>query len=56
MEYVDGRTLREILTTEGRLLPQRAMEITADVCSALDAAHAAGMVHRDVKPANIMLA
>ncbi len=55
MEYVDGRTLRDILSTEGRLLPQRAMEITADVCSALDAAHAAGMVHRDVKPANIML-
>ncbi len=55
MEYVDGRTLREILTTEGRLLPQRAMEVTADVCSALDAAHAGGMVHRDIKPANIML-
>ena len=55
MEYVDGRTLRDILSSEGRLLPQRAMEITADICSALDAAHAAGMVHRDVKPANIML-
>ena len=55
MEFVDGRTLREVLTTEGRLLPQRALEITADVCSALDAAHAAGMVHRDIKPANVML-
>ena len=55
MEYVDGRTLRDILTTEGRLLPQRALEVTADVCSALDAAHAAGMVHRDIKPANVML-
>ncbi|MCU1594288.1 MAG: serine/threonine protein kinase [Frankiales bacterium] len=55
MEYVDGRTLREILTTEGRLLPTRACEICADICSALEAAHAAGMVHRDIKPANVML-
>jgi serine/threonine protein kinase len=55
MEFVDGRTLRDILTTEGRLLPQRALEITADVCSALEVAHAAGMVHRDIKPANVML-
>jgi serine/threonine protein kinase len=55
MEYVDGRTLRDVLTTEGRLLPQRALEVTADVCSALDVAHAAGMVHRDIKPANVML-
>ena len=55
MELVDGRTLREVLSTEGRLLPQRALEVTADVCSALDAAHATGMVHRDIKPANVML-
>jgi beta-lactam-binding protein with PASTA domain/predicted Ser/Thr protein kinase len=55
MEYVDGRTLRDILTTEGRLLPQRALEVTADICSALEVAHAAGMVHRDIKPANVML-
>ena len=55
MEYVDGRTLREVLIDEGRLLPLRALEIAADVCSALDAAHAAGMVHRDIKPGNVML-
>jgi serine/threonine-protein kinase len=55
MEYVDGRSLRDILTAEGRLLPERALEVTADVCSALDVAHAAGMVHRDIKPANVML-
>ena len=55
MEYVDGRTLRDVLTTEGRLLPERALEVAADVCAALDAAHLAGMVHRDITPANVML-
>jgi serine/threonine-protein kinase len=55
MEYVDGKTLRDILATEGRLLPQRALEVTAAVCSALEQAHAAGIVHRDIKPANVML-
>ena len=55
MELVEGRTLREVLHAEGRLLPERALEVTADVCSALEAAHAGGMVHRDIKPANVML-
>ena len=55
MERVEGRTLREVLEAEGRLLPRRALEITADICLALDAAHAAGIVHRDIKPANVML-
>jgi serine/threonine-protein kinase len=55
MEHVEGRTLRDVLTTEGRLLPRRALEVTVDVCSALDVAHRAGIVHRDIKPANIML-
>jgi serine/threonine-protein kinase len=55
MEYVDGRTLRDVLTTEGRLLPQRALEIAVDICSALEVAHRAGIVHRDIKPANVML-
>ena len=55
MEHVDGRTLREVLQEEGRLLPTRALEVAADICSALDAAHAAGIVHRDIKPANVML-
>lgn len=55
MEYVDGQTLREVLSAEGRLLPQRALEITAEVCTALEQAHAAGIVHRDIKPANVML-
>jgi eukaryotic-like serine/threonine-protein kinase len=55
MEYVDGRTLKEVIRAEAPLYPDRAAEITADVCSALAAAHARGLVHRDVKPANIML-
>ena len=55
MEYVDGRTLKDVIRAEAPLYPGRAAEITADVCSALAAAHARGLVHRDVKPANIML-
>lgn len=55
MEYVDGETLRDLLKREGPLDPRRAMEITADVCAALDFSHRHGIVHRDVKPANIML-
>ena len=55
MEYVDGRTLKDVIRAEAPLYPDRAAEICADVCSALAAAHARGLVHRDVKPANIML-
>jgi serine/threonine-protein kinase len=55
MEFVAGRTLRDVVHDEGRLLPQRALELTADICGALQVAHAAGIVHRDIKPANVML-
>ena len=55
MEYVDGQTLRELLGQEGRVPPRRAMEIAADVCAALDFAHRHGIVHRDVRPATIMV-
>ncbi|CRK60744.1 Serine/threonine protein kinase PrkC, regulator of stationary phase [Alloactinosynnema sp. L-07] len=55
MEFVDGRTLRDIVKTEGPLSGQRAMEIMADVCAALDFSHRHGIVHRDVKPANVMI-
>ncbi|MFR9753358.1 Stk1 family PASTA domain-containing Ser/Thr kinase [Nocardia sp. 004] len=55
MEYVDGDTLRDIVRGKGPLPPRRAMEIIADVCAALDFSHKAGIVHRDMKPANIML-
>jgi eukaryotic-like serine/threonine-protein kinase len=55
MEYVDGTTLKELLSTGRRLLPQRALEITGGVLSALDYSHQRGVVHRDIKPANVML-
>ncbi|MEV6770901.1 Stk1 family PASTA domain-containing Ser/Thr kinase [Nocardia sp. NPDC051030] len=55
MEYVDGDTLRDIVRGKGPLPPRRAMEIIADVCAALDFSHRNGIVHRDMKPANIMI-
>src|SRR6201996_354103 len=55
MEYVEGRTLRDILKAEGKLPPRRAMEIAADVSAALDFSHRNGLIHRDVKPANVMI-
>jgi serine/threonine-protein kinase len=55
MEYVDGRTLKDVIREEGRLLPERAVEIAQSVCMALASAHEKGLVHRDIKPGNIML-
>ena len=55
MEFVEGRTLREILNAEGHIAPERAMRITADVCAALDFSHRSGIVHRDIKPGNVMI-
>ena len=55
MEYVDGVTLRHMLNNGPRILPERALEITAGVLAALDYAHRHGIVHRDIKPANIMI-
>jgi serine/threonine-protein kinase len=55
MEYVEGRTLRDILREGRRILPQRALEITGAVLDALDYSHRAGIIHRDIKPANVML-
>ncbi|MGC5031993.1 Stk1 family PASTA domain-containing Ser/Thr kinase [Micromonospora sp. DT229] len=56
MEYVRGRTLREVLTERRRLNPDEALAITEQILAALAAAHRAGLVHRDVKPENVLVA
>ncbi len=55
MEYVEGHTLAEMLRDEGRLHPDRAAEITADIAAALGFAHRNRVVHRDVKPGNVLI-
>ena len=55
MEYVAGRTLREIVHEGRKILPERALEITSGVLAALDYSHRAGIIHRDIKPGNVML-
>ena len=55
MEYVEGKTLAQVLKEEGRLPYQKAVEIAVSICDVLSFAHSLGIIHRDLKPANIML-
>ena len=56
MEYLEGRSLREVLMREGPLAPGRALAICEQLCASLADAHSHGIVHRDLKPDNVMLA
>ncbi|HEY0462300.1 MAG TPA: serine/threonine-protein kinase, partial [Pyrinomonadaceae bacterium] len=55
MEYVEGESLHDLLTREGRLSPERALELMTAICAGVGAAHHQGIVHRDLKPLNIMI-
>ena len=56
MDYVEGSDLRDLVSSEGKLEPERALALLGQVADGLDAAHGLGLVHRDVKPANILVA
>ncbi|HSK72675.1 MAG TPA: serine/threonine-protein kinase, partial [Pyrinomonadaceae bacterium] len=55
MEYVEGESLHDLLAREGRLAPEKALELMAAICNGIGAAHRQGIVHRDLKPLNIMI-
>src|SRR5579859_5328195 len=55
MEYLEGRDLRAVLREKGKLAPEEAAKIIVQICRALEAAHSEGVIHRDLKPQNIMM-
>jgi serine/threonine-protein kinase len=55
MELVDGRSLKELIKSEGPLSPERVVRLAKDICSALSLAHKNGVIHRDLKPQNVMI-
>src|SRR3954469_14086637 len=55
MEWLEGKTLEEVMSLEGKLPPERAIPLIIDLLGTLDAAHRNGVVHRDIKPANLVL-
>jgi serine/threonine-protein kinase len=55
MEYVEGRTLRDLVREQARFTPERSIEVTSGILDALEYSHRAGIVHRDIKPGNVMI-
>lgn len=55
MDYIEGKSLKDVIADAGKLEPERALSIASQICAALAHAHSKGVIHRDIKPANIVL-